>query len=228
MSREVAMRLLLLVLVSVLLFPGVARAAPLTNTAHLDFLGDDVTPPAQAGHTTFGDGPLGVLWTYADRQADGTYKRIGGGPYDAATNTYGQGAFNADDIARAAVVYVRHWRSDRLARLPRAGGRAAARPDLPAVAQRQRRAVDAARRDAESQRGAGRAARPVGLRPVLLARPHGLGARRGAPRVRARRSRVRALPGRADGPARSPRSSGRSSTATAAGRSSTASASRRG
>ena len=52
-----------------------------------------------------------MLWTYADRQADGTYKRIGGGPYDAATNTYAQGAFNADDIARAAVVYIRHWRS---------------------------------------------------------------------------------------------------------------------
>ena len=45
---------------------------------------------------------------------------IGGGTYDAATNTYGQGAFNADDIARAAVVYVRHWRRDRLGRVPRA------------------------------------------------------------------------------------------------------------
>jgi hypothetical protein len=50
-----------------------------------------------------------VLWTYADRQADGTYRRIGGGAYDPATDTYGQGAFNADDISRAAVVYVRHW-----------------------------------------------------------------------------------------------------------------------
>lgn len=105
------MRLLLGVLVSVLLVPGVARAAPLTNTAHLDYLGDTVTPPAQPGHSTYGDGPLGVLWTYADRQADGSYKRIGGGPYDAATNTYGQGAFNADDVSRAAVVYVRHWRA---------------------------------------------------------------------------------------------------------------------
>jgi hypothetical protein len=51
-----------------------------------------------------------VLWTYADRQSDGSYKRIGGGTYDATTNTYGQGAYNADDIARAAVVYLRHWK----------------------------------------------------------------------------------------------------------------------
>ncbi len=29
---------------------------------------------------------------------------------DPATGHYGQGAFNADDIARAAVVYLRHWR----------------------------------------------------------------------------------------------------------------------
>jgi hypothetical protein len=90
-----------------------APAAPLTNLAHLDFLRDKVTPPALARHTTYrlttGEPDVGVLWTYADRQADGTYRRIGGGAYDPATNTYGQGAFNADDISRAAVVYVRHW-----------------------------------------------------------------------------------------------------------------------
>ncbi len=106
------MRRVLLALTLVLLFPGVARAAPLTNTAHLDFLGATVVPPAQPGHTTYRAGePLGVLWTYADRQADGSYNRVGGGKFDAATNTYGQGAFNADDIARAAVVYLRHWRA---------------------------------------------------------------------------------------------------------------------
>ncbi|MER7243933.1 hypothetical protein [Kribbella sp. NPDC000426] len=87
----------------------------LSNLAHLDFLRTSVTPPAAPGHTTFGSGPVGVLWTYADRQADGSYKRIGGGTYDAATNTYGQGAFNADDIARAAVVYLRHWKQFRSA-----------------------------------------------------------------------------------------------------------------
>ncbi|GAB2572440.1 hypothetical protein [Kribbella endophytica] len=83
------------------------------NLSHLDFLGDSVSPPAVVGHSTYSSGPLGVLWTYADRRADGTYARIGGGPYDAATDTYGQGAFNADDLARAAVVYLRHYRAHR-------------------------------------------------------------------------------------------------------------------
>ncbi|WP_328997273.1 hypothetical protein OHA18_22715 [Kribbella sp. NBC_00709] len=82
----------------------------LSNLAHLDFLRASVSPPAASGHTTYGSGPVGVLWTYADRQPDGSYKRIGGGNFDAATNTYGQGAYNADDIARAAVVYLRHWK----------------------------------------------------------------------------------------------------------------------
>jgi hypothetical protein len=85
---------------------------PLTNLAHLDFLQDDVTPPAQAGHTTYRlatESSIGVLWTYADRNSDGTYRRVGGGPLDPATNTWGQGAFNADDVSRAAVVYLRHW-----------------------------------------------------------------------------------------------------------------------
>src|ERR1044072_4236074 len=94
--------------------PSVA-SADLTNLDHLDYLGDAVTPPAQAGHTTYGDAPIGVLWTYADAQSGGGFERIGGGSYDAATNTYGQGAFNADDIARAAVVYTRHWRPTRSA-----------------------------------------------------------------------------------------------------------------
>lgn len=87
--------------------------APLTNLAHLDFLRDEVAPPAQAGHTTYrlGTQPsIGMLWTYADRNDDGTYRRVGGGHYDPATGWYGQGAFNADDISRAAVVYLRHWR----------------------------------------------------------------------------------------------------------------------
>jgi hypothetical protein len=94
-----------------------ARAAepapPLTNLAHLDFLGDQVTPPSQAGHTTYRlaqEPAVGTLWTYADRQDDGSYRRVGGGTYDATHDTYGQGAFNADDMARAAVVYLRHWK----------------------------------------------------------------------------------------------------------------------
>ncbi|GAB1510431.1 hypothetical protein [Actinophytocola sp. KF-1] len=93
--------------------PAAAAPARLTNLAHLDFLGDTVTPPAQPGHTTYrldAEPSVGVLWTYADRRDDGHYDRIGGGAYDPATNTYSQGAFNADDVSRAAVVYLRHWR----------------------------------------------------------------------------------------------------------------------
>ena len=93
---------------------AVPAVAPLTNLAHLDFLGDTVTPPAQAGHTTYrlaAEPALGVLWTYADRAPDGTYRRVGGGTPDPGTGTWGQGAFNADDISRAAVVYLRHWRA---------------------------------------------------------------------------------------------------------------------
>ncbi len=91
-----------------------AGAGPLTNLAHLDFLGDRVTPPEQAGHTTYRlstEPAVGVLWTYADRNADGTYRRVGGGTFHPETNTWGQGAFNADDLSRAAVVYLRHWRA---------------------------------------------------------------------------------------------------------------------
>jgi hypothetical protein len=87
--------------------------ARLTNLDHLDFLGDTVTPPQQDGHTTYrldSEPSVGTLWTYADHNADGSFRRVGGGTYDAATDTYGQGAFNADDMARAAVVYLRDWR----------------------------------------------------------------------------------------------------------------------
>jgi hypothetical protein len=93
--------------------PAEARPAPLANTGHLDWLGDTVTPPAQAGHTTYrmaSEPSVGVLWTYADRQPDGSYQRLGGGTYDPDTNTYSQGAFNADDVSRATVAYLRHWR----------------------------------------------------------------------------------------------------------------------
>jgi len=89
---------------------AVAGSRPrLSNLAHLNFLRASVTPPPTPGHATYGSGPVGVLWTYADRQADGSYKRIGGGTYDPVTDTYGQGAYNADDISRAAVAYLRHW-----------------------------------------------------------------------------------------------------------------------
>lgn len=90
-----------------------AAASALTNLAHLDFLLDEATPPAGvAGHTTYrlAEEPALVMpWTYADARAGGTFERVGGGQYDAATGLWGQGAYNADDIARAAVVYLRHW-----------------------------------------------------------------------------------------------------------------------
>ncbi|NJC70602.1 hypothetical protein HC031_12885 [Planosporangium thailandense] len=85
----------------------------LTNLSHLDFLRDEVAPAPQPGHTTYrlAESPrVGVLWTYAERQPDGTMRRVGGGRYDPDANTWGQGAYNADDMARAAVVYLRHWR----------------------------------------------------------------------------------------------------------------------
>jgi hypothetical protein len=93
-----------------LVAPRSAQAAPgpLTNLAHLDFLGDTVTPPSQADHTTYRlpeEPSLRVLWTYAEPIApgSGTYKRIGGGDYHPDTNTYNQGAFNTDDLTRSAV-----------------------------------------------------------------------------------------------------------------------------
>lgn len=90
-------------------------ARQLTNLAHLDWLGAQVRPPAQAGHTTYrlAEQPsIDVLWTYAEPTTPGgAFRHVGGGRYDAATNTYSQGAFNADDMSRAAVVYLRHWQA---------------------------------------------------------------------------------------------------------------------
>jgi hypothetical protein len=122
LRRALLPLLALLVAVGVMAPPaGAANPAPLANLGHLDFLGDRVDPPEQAGHTTWrlGQEPeIGVLWTYAEPQPDGSYRRLGGGAYDPATDTWGQGAFNADDMTRAAVVYLRHWRQsgDRASR----------------------------------------------------------------------------------------------------------------
>ena len=75
-----------------------AASGPLTNLAHLDFLTTTVTPPPQPGHTTYqlGSEPtVGVLWVYANYLAPGAYQVTGGGAYDAANNTYGQGSYDA-------------------------------------------------------------------------------------------------------------------------------------
>ncbi|MEJ5945961.1 hypothetical protein WDZ17_11735 [Pseudokineococcus basanitobsidens] len=92
-----------------------AGAAPLTNLAHLDALLDTVTPAPVAGHTTYrlaAEPDLLAPWTYADAPAapGGPFRRVGGGTLDPATGDWSQGAYNADDVTRAAVVYVRHWR----------------------------------------------------------------------------------------------------------------------
>lgn len=97
-----------------LCFPVAFAGAPqtLTNLAHLDFLTQPITPPEQTGHSTYRlteEPELLALWTYAEPLEDGSYRRVGGGDYDAATDIWGQGAFNADDLTRAAIVYLRHW-----------------------------------------------------------------------------------------------------------------------
>jgi hypothetical protein len=87
-------------------------ATALTNLAHLDFLTTTVAPPPQVGHSSYridSEPTVGVLWVYANHLPGGGYQRTGGGAYDPTTNTYGQGAYDTDDIARAAVVYLRHW-----------------------------------------------------------------------------------------------------------------------
>ena len=70
--------------------PTASAAAPapgrLTNLAHLDWLGDTVDPAGPGAATRRTGSPsepaIGVLWTYADRQDDGSYTRVGGGTYD--------------------------------------------------------------------------------------------------------------------------------------------------
>ena len=119
-SRCLPIATVLLAALLATLFPAPSRAASaaaggdLTNLAHLDFLGDEVAPPDQPRHTTYrldAQPRIGVLWTYAEPDDSGRYERIGGGTYDPATDTWSQGAFNADDVSRAAVVYLRHWRA---------------------------------------------------------------------------------------------------------------------
>ncbi|GAA5154998.1 hypothetical protein GCM10023340_39490 [Nocardioides marinquilinus] len=95
------------------LAPAAART-PLTNLDHLDFLGDTASPRVLARHTTYRlvqEPEVGMLWTYADRRPESPdgFERIGGGTLDPETGHWTQGAYNADDVARAAVVYVRHW-----------------------------------------------------------------------------------------------------------------------
>jgi len=92
---------------------GSSATAPLANMDHLNFLLDSVPLLPVAGHTTYKIKTMPTAqapWVYADNQGGGTYARVGGGDLDTTTGHYGQGAFDADDIARTAVVYLRHWK----------------------------------------------------------------------------------------------------------------------
>jgi hypothetical protein len=91
-----------------------ARRPRLTNLAHLRFLLADVPVVASAAHTTFGieaQPTVRAPWTYADTDGAGGYRPVGGGTRDALTGYWSQGAYNADDIARTAVVFVREWKA---------------------------------------------------------------------------------------------------------------------
>jgi len=120
LSRRLAALVTMLALtVTGFAVPQTATAAPtssttLTNLEHLDFLLDQVRPEATAGHDTYrldSQPTLLMPWTYADALGNGQFARVGGGSLDPATaGHYSQGAFNADDVTRAAVVYLRHWR----------------------------------------------------------------------------------------------------------------------
>lgn len=95
------------------LAPVLGDGGSLTNLDHLDFLLDTVPLVPVAGHTTYRldqDPAAEAPWTYADKNDDGSYDRVGGGNLDPATGDWSQGSYNADDIARTAVVYLRHWR----------------------------------------------------------------------------------------------------------------------
>ena len=94
-----------------------SAAGPVTDLSHLDFLLDSVPLlSGVAGHTTYDQASQPTAqapWVYANYEGVGTYQRVGGGNVtDAAKGWYAQGAFDADDIARSAVVYLRDWRQN--------------------------------------------------------------------------------------------------------------------
>ena len=70
-----------------------------------------------AAHSTYklAAGPnsepeIGVIWVYADSRPGGTFERVGGGGKQP-DGTWGQGAYDTDDITRAAIVYLRQWQA---------------------------------------------------------------------------------------------------------------------
>jgi hypothetical protein len=95
---------------------GPPASAPLTNLAHLNFLLDKVPLLPVKGHTTYQQASQPTAqapWVYANYQGPDNYTHVGGGDPSVQPNGvtyYSQGAFDADDIARAAVVYLQNWR----------------------------------------------------------------------------------------------------------------------
>ena len=66
----------MLALSSLIAMPVAAAPTPLTNLAHLDSLGASVTPPEQAGHTTYRmaeEPSIQVLWVYAEPDGSGAF-----------------------------------------------------------------------------------------------------------------------------------------------------------
>ncbi len=97
-----------------------AATPKLTNLAHLDWLLDTVPLlPNVPGHTTYNQAsePTATApWVYANRNPDGSFTHVGGGAItDAAKGYYSQGSFDADDISRSAVVYLRDWAQNHTA-----------------------------------------------------------------------------------------------------------------
>jgi hypothetical protein len=91
-----------------------ARRPRLTNLAHLRFLLAEVPVTPSDTHTTYGIDVRPIVrapWTYADTDGAGGYRPVGGGTRDAVTGYWTQGAYNADDIARAAIVFLRDWKA---------------------------------------------------------------------------------------------------------------------
>ena len=95
---------------------GRPASAPLTNLAHLNWLLGTVPLLPVAGHSTYQQASQPTAqapWVYANYNSYDNYTHVGGGNPSAGpggVTYYGQGAYDADDIARTAVVYLRDWR----------------------------------------------------------------------------------------------------------------------
>lgn len=117
-TRRTLIRSAVLTSAAAAVVPTAAHAAPskphrperVTNLAHLRFLVAEVPLPSLERHSTYNgaEEPRGLApWTYADHLEDGGFAPVGGGELDESTGHWTQGAYNADDISRAAIVFLR-------------------------------------------------------------------------------------------------------------------------